>query len=302
MTKVNENEPLLQANSLSKIYRLRSGVLGVASSDYVAVDDVSFTLDRGESLGIVGESGSGKTTLAKMLVGLEALTSGTATVLGRPLGQRLRSARARRRVAKDIQIVFQNPYQSLDPRQSIVCSVEEPLGLHTNLDRRARTRRARELLEEVGLDQRVADSRPHALSGGQRQRVAIARALAVAPRILILDEAVASLDVSVQAQVLNLISATRAREDLSLIVITHDLAVANQICDNLVVLRSGRVVERGTGKQVLGAPQHPYTRLLRAAVPTPGWTPVRRRDALAALGLNEDSLAPASAATSSQLP
>lgn len=302
MTKVNENELLLQANSLSKIYRLRSGVLGVASSDYVAVDDVSFTLDRGESLGIVGESGSGKTTLAKMLVGLEALTSGTATVLGRPLGQRLRSARARRRVAKDIQIVFQNPYQSLDPRQSIVCSVEEPLGLHTNLDRRARTRRARELLEEVGLDQRVADSRPHALSGGQRQRVAIARALAVAPRILILDEAVASLDVSVQAQVLNLISATRAREDLSLIVITHDLAVANQICDNLVVLRSGRVVERGTGKQVLGAPQHPYTRLLRAAVPTPGWTPVRRRDALAALGLNEDSLAPASAATSSQLP
>jgi oligopeptide transport system ATP-binding protein len=279
---------LLDADSLGKVYRLKTGMLGVGAGEVVAVDDVSFTLERGESLGIVGESGSGKTTIARMLVGLESLTSGTVSIAGRPLGRKLRTAKARRRVAKDIQIVFQNPYQSLDPRQEILRSVEEPLALHTGLDRRARTRRARELLEEVGLDERVAGARPQALSGGQRQRVAIARALAVQPRILILDEAVASLDVSVQAQVLNLISATRRREYLSLIVITHDLAVANQICDNLVVLRSGRVVERGPRQQILAAPRDPYTRLLRAAVPTRGWQPMRRHDVLATLASADD--------------
>ncbi|HEX3240838.1 MAG TPA: ATP-binding cassette domain-containing protein [Solirubrobacterales bacterium] len=281
---MSDGSVLLEATSLSKVYRLKSGLLGVGAGEVVAVDDVSFTLERGESLGIVGESGSGKTTIARMLVGLEPLSAGTISVDGRPLGSKLRTARARRRVAKDIQIVFQNPYQSLDPRQKILSSVEEPLALHTALDRRARKLRARELLEEVGLDERVAGARPQALSGGQRQRVAIARALAVQPRILILDEAVASLDVSVQAQVLNLISATREREELSLIVITHDLAVANQICDNLVVLRSGKVVERGTRQQILGAPRDPYTRLLRSAVPTRGWKPVRRQEALAILG------------------
>ncbi len=264
---------------MRKVYSARSGLLGTGVNRVVAVDDVSFSLQIGESLGIVGESGSGKTTIAKLLMGLEKLTSGTATISGRRLGTRVRSRQARLRAAKDVQIVFQNPYQSLDPRQSIVRSVEEPLALHTRLDRGARTSRARELLEQVGLDDRIARSRPQSLSGGQRQRVAIARALAVQPRIMILDEAVASLDVSVQAQVLNLISDIRGREELSLIVITHDLAVANQICDNVVVLKSGRVVESGSRQQVLLTPQHPYTRLLRAAVPSQGWTPIRIRDA-----------------------
>ena len=278
---MGDGHALLAAVSLGKIFRLRSGVLGAGSGEVVAVDDVSFKLTQGESLGIVGESGSGKTTIARMLVGLESVTSGSVSIEGRQLGKKIKSKKARLQVAKDIQIVFQNPYQSLDPRQSILKCVEEPLALHADLNGRARTNRALELLEEVGLDERVAAARPQALSGGQRQRVAIARARAVQPRILILDEAVSSLDVSVQAQVLNLISTTRERENLALIVITHDLAVANQICDNLVVLRSGRVVERGTRQQILDSPKDPYTQVLRAAVPTRGWEPTRRETLMA---------------------
>jgi oligopeptide transport system ATP-binding protein len=286
---MNDRSLYLEAKSLRKVFALRSGLIGGGSGEVVAVDDVSFTLRQGESLGIVGESGSGKTTIARILVGLEQLTSGSVSVCGRPIGSKLRTAGARRRNAKDIQIVFQNPYRSLDPRQTVLRSVEEPLALHTRLSRRARSARARELLDEVGLDERVAGARPQRLSGGQRQRVAIARALAVQPRILILDEAVASLDVCVQAQVLNLISATRQREGLSLLVITHDLAVANQICESLVVMHAGRLVERGPKQEILNAPKHPYTRLLRAAVPAPGWTPMRRQDAQVAVSDTGDA-------------
>jgi ABC-type glutathione transport system ATPase component len=271
------DEPaLVEARSVGKVFAVRNTIVPTRSSEVVAVDDVSFALHRGESLGIVGESGSGKTTIARMLVGLERPTSGAMFLSGRQIGLKRTSGGARKQNAGEIQIVFQNPYQSLDPRQRISSCIEEPLALHSSLSRRERKERARELLAEVGLDQRVAESFPRALSGGQRQRVAIARALAVRPRILILDEAVASLDVSVQAQVLNVITEIKEREGVALLVITHDLAVANQICDSLIVIQSGRVVERGPTRQVLDSPEHPYTRLLRAAVPTPGWKPVHR--------------------------
>ncbi|MFG2941226.1 ATP-binding cassette domain-containing protein [Streptomyces sp. NPDC048282] len=245
----------------------------------VAVDDVSFTLPAGGSLGVVGESGSGKTTVARMLVGLETPTAGTIRIDGETAAtsktaRRTRTERVRH--AGRIQLVFQDPYASLDPRQTVGNGIAELLRLHEP-DRDRRQRRATELLEQVGLDERMAASTPNALSGGQRQRVAIARALVSRPRILILDEAVSALDVSIQAQVLNLLADLRDELGISYLFVTHDLAVAQQVTDELVVMHQGRIVDRGATDQVLTDPEHQYTRDLLAAVPREGWQPTRRR-------------------------
>jgi ABC-type glutathione transport system ATPase component len=244
--------------------------------DFTAVDDVSFSVPAGESLAIVGESGSGKTTIARMIVGLERPTSGTITACGHDRSRPARSARDRRRRGGEVQIVFQDPYTSLDPRQSAADAIDEVLRLHHGWAPARRAERVAELVSLVGLDERQAQALPRALSGGQRQRVAIARALAAEPRVLLLDESVAALDVSIQAQVLNLLADIRDSTGVSYILISHDLAVVRQLAEHAIVLWRGRVVEQGPTAAVLDDPQHEYTRRLRASVPRPGWKPTRR--------------------------
>ncbi|MEV6103905.1 ATP-binding cassette domain-containing protein [Streptomyces sp. NPDC051940] len=241
--------------------------------DHAAVDGVSFTLAPGASLALVGESGSGKTTTVRMITGLERPSGGSVRLDGRDRGDRARSRAERLARAREIQMVFQDPYLSLDPRVPAGACVEEVLRLHTDLDRAARHARAAELLDRVGLGEREAAALPRRLSGGQRQRVAIARALAVEPRILVLDEAVAALDVSVQAQILELLRTIREDAGVGYLFVTHDLAVARHIADDVLVLKSGRVVESGPTARVLNAPEHPYTRLLLDSVPRRGWRP-----------------------------
>jgi ABC-type glutathione transport system ATPase component len=257
--------PMLSVRNLHKTYG------GTRRGDgLVAVDDVSFDLARGESLAIVGESGSGKTTTARMVAGLEAAAGGTVLLDGRPV-----TGPGKRR-SPDIQMVFQDPYGSLDPRQKAGAAIAEVLVAAGRRSRAERRARVAELLDEVGLDQRHATEYPRNLSGGQRQRVAIARALALEPRILILDEAVSALDVSVQAQVVNLLVDIRQRLGVSYLFVSHDLAVVRQVSDRCLVMRHGVVVEQGGTGDVLDHPREPYTRQLLDAVPRPGWTPRKR--------------------------
>jgi ABC-type glutathione transport system ATPase component len=252
---------------------LEAAGLGKQFGQFVAVDNVSFGLRRSRSLAIVGESGSGKTTIARMIVGLERSTSGTITACGHDRSRPARSARDRRRRGREVQIVFQDPYTSLDPRQDAEAAIDEVLRLHHGWPADRRRTRAAELTELVGLDTRQSRALPRSLSGGQRQRVAIARALAAQPAVLILDEPVGALDVSIQAQVLNLLADIRDETAISYILISHDLAVVRQLTDETLVLHRGTVVERGPTARVLDHPQHPYTQRLRASVPRPGWKP-----------------------------
>jgi oligopeptide transport system ATP-binding protein len=258
-------EPVLEVSGLRKEY-----------GGLVAVDDIGFTVPEGGSLAIVGESGSGKTTVAKMIVGLERATAGTIRACGQDRSTPARSTRDRRRRGREVQIVFQDPYTSLDPRQTMEQAIDEVLRMHHGWPSQRRAERVRELSDMVGLDARQTRSLPRSLSGGQRQRVAIARALAAEPRVLILDESVAALDVSIQAQVLNLLADIRDETAISFVAISHDLAVVRQLTEQIVVMWRGRLVERGQTADVLDHPQADYTKLLRASVPRPGWTPQRR--------------------------
>ncbi|MFI0372278.1 ATP-binding cassette domain-containing protein [Actinomadura sp. 1N219] len=232
------------------------------------VRDVSFDLNAGEVLGLVGESGSGKSTIARCVARLTRPDSGEirlgdADLLGA-------SRRGLRTLRRDVQMVFQDPYSSLNPRMTAGALIEEGLLVHgIEPDRRARRERAVALLETVGLSAADAVRHPRSFSGGQRQRIAIARALAVEPKVLICDEVVSSLDVSVQAQVLDLFLDLRERLDLSILFIAHDLAVVHYLCDRVAVLDQGSLVEIGARKQIYGDPVHPYTRSLLDAVPIP---------------------------------
>lgn len=247
---------------------------------FTAVDDVSFELAAGSSLGIVGESGSGKTTVARMVIGLEHPSSGSINCCGNDRSQPSRSTRARRKRAGEAQIVFQDPYSSLDPRHTVRQALTEAVALHHTGTAATVPARVAELADMVALDERLLASLPAQLSGGQRQRVAIARALGANPRVLVLDEAVAALDVSIQAQVLNLLADVRAATGISYVFITHDLAVVRQVTEYSLVMAQGRVVEQGPTEELLGSPQHPYTRALLDSVPRPGWIPSRRTPAL----------------------
>lgn len=262
---------VLRVEDLRKRYRGSRG-------GFLAVDGVSFDLAAGGSLGIVGESGSGKTTVAKMLVGLERPTGGRIAINGADRTRAGRRSRARRARGREIQIVFQDPYTSLDRRQSVRACLAEVIKLHFNRSQAQVDERVHELAAMVGLDERQLRSRPRGLSGGQRQRVAIARALAAEPEILVLDESVAALDVSVQAQILNLLADIRERTRVSYLFISHDLAVIRQITEHTIVMRHGKVVEAGPTASVLDNPGSDYTRLLRDSVPGPGWTPGGRRE------------------------
>ncbi|MFH8574950.1 ABC transporter ATP-binding protein [Streptomyces zaomyceticus] len=255
-------EPLLQAVDLRRSF-----------GTVHAVDGVSFTLPEGGSLGIVGGSGSGKTTTARIVVGLEHADAGEVRVRGRARPSRARGRKQRLARAREVQMVFQDPYLSLDPRTGVDQVLRETLRLH--FPDRDPEPRIRELLDQVGLGTRAADALPRQLSGGQRQRVAIARALAVEPAVLVLDEAVAALDVSVQAQILNLLADIREQTPIGYLFITHDLGVVRCVTDEVLVMRHGSVVEAGATAEVLAAPQHPYTRLLLDSVPHPGWNPDR---------------------------
>jgi ABC-type glutathione transport system ATPase component len=259
------NDVLLEIKGLSKQFRLRSE-FGRTGEILHAVRDLDFVLHRHGSLAIVGESGSGKTTTARIIVGLEVATAGEVTFEGRSLSTRPRR-RDRRARARQLQMVFQNPYASLNPRDTAEQTLREVLTFHGVVSRAGRSVRVSELLEQVGIDQTEARRRPRELSGGQCQRIAIARALAVEPQLMVLDEAVSALDVSTQAQILNLLADLRSRLGLSMLMISHDLAVVRQVCDEIVVMYQGRAVERGTVDAVLDSPQDPYTQRLVASVP-----------------------------------
>lgn len=265
---MNSLTPVIEVRDLRKVYKASHG-----TSEHTAVAGLSFSLAPAGSLGIVGESGAGKTTVAAMLMGFEAPTAGTILFNGKPIDSRHRAHNRSR--SREIQIVFQDPYSSLDPRQPVGRAIEEVLGFHFQLPKAQRRARATELLDTVGISRQAYDLRPRSLSGGQCQRVAIARALAVEPRILILDESVAALDVSIQAQVLNLLDDLRDQTGTAYIFISHDLGVIRYTTDHVIVMQAGNLIEHGPTTTVLDHPQSAYTQTLRNAVPRPGWKPSR---------------------------
>ncbi|MCK8679821.1 ABC transporter ATP-binding protein [Streptomyces lichenis] len=262
-------EPLLEVTDLVRHYPLTRGVLLRRQVGAVrAVDGVSFTLAAGRTLGVVGESGCGKSTLARLLVGLERPTSGLVRYRGEDI-TRL-SGRALRAVRRNIQMVFQDPYTSLNPRMTVGDIIGEPFEIHPEAAPRGDRRgRVRELLELVGLDPEHASRYPHQFSGGQRQRVGIARALALRPEVVVADEPVSALDVSVQAQVVNLMRRLQDELGLAYVVIAHDLSVVRHISDQVAVMYLGRIAEYGTGEQIHDHATHPYTQALLSAVPVP---------------------------------
>jgi oligopeptide transport system ATP-binding protein len=270
------SDHVVAVENLRKVYPLRGPRRTTSDSEIRAVDDVSFQVPTGGSLAIVGESGSGKTTTARMIVGLERPTAGSISVAGRPRIKTHLGRKERRLRGREVQIVFQDPYVSLDPRQTAAACIDEVLRFHFGWEAARRKLRASELLHQVGLDERFAARLPRAMSGGQRQRVAIARALAAEPRVLVLDEAVSALDVSIQAQVLNLLADLREQTSVSYIFISHNLGVVRQVSDEVLVMRRGKIVERGATEDILLEPQNDYTKLLLSAIPRPGWKPTRR--------------------------
>jgi peptide/nickel transport system ATP-binding protein len=258
-----EVAPLVRAASLRKEFRLPRTKSG--TGNITAVDDVSFHIHRGETLSLVGESGSGKSTVARLLLRLEQPTSGSVSFdgidLSKAKGEQLRLLR------RSFQVVFQSPFASLDPRFTVAESISEPLRAFKEGTRKDRAQKVSALLESVQLPAAFASRRPVELSGGQRQRVAIARALALEPDLVVLDEAVSALDVSVQAQILDLLAGLQERDGLSYLFISHDLAVVEQISDRVAVMRAGKLLEIGTTVEVLGSPSHEYTRQLISAIP-----------------------------------
>jgi peptide/nickel transport system ATP-binding protein len=258
---------VVRFDGVSKSYR-------VGRTEVQALHDVSFELRRGEALGIVGESGSGKSTVARLLVGLESATAGAVELPREAPAPSGRPGRLER--ARAVQIVFQDPYLSLDPRITVRQAIADVLLLHGKCARADVDGRVRALLDDVGLPEAVMRLAPKALSGGQRQRVALAKALAVEPELLVLDEATSALDVSVQAQLLALLKQIRASRDLTVVFISHNLAVMRETCDRLIVMRSGAIVEAAPTGDILRHPQAAYTRDLIAAVPRDRTAPAPR--------------------------
>jgi ABC-type glutathione transport system ATPase component len=259
------NSPLLQVENLVREYKLPREKLFEPAGKVHALNGVNFTIEAGRSLGIVGESGSGKSTLARLVMALDEPTSGQVKLMGRDLHalprEELRQAR------RDIQMVFQDPYGSLDPRQTVERIVAEPLAAQADTTRDEQRQRAADALAAVGLRANDLRKYPHEFSGGQRQRIAIARALITRPRLIVADEPVSALDVSVQAQVLNLMQDLQAEFGITYMLISHDLAVVRHLCDDVAVLWQGRIVEQGPPQRLFDAPEHPYTRTLLEAVP-----------------------------------
>jgi oligopeptide transport system ATP-binding protein len=265
---MSTNGALLQVRNLVKQFPLKRGLIIERTVDHVnAVVDVSFDVERGETLGLVGESGSGKSTTGYCVLQVLEPTSGSIVFDGVELTEL--SGEKLRRMRRRMQLVFQDPHSSLNPRMTVGDTVEEPLQIHKVGTRRERRARVRELLDVVGFDPSFTNRYPHEFSGGQRQRIGIARALALSPDLLVLDEPVSALDVSIQAQILNLLKDLQQEFGLTYLFIAHDLAVVRALSDHIAVMNEGRIVEYGEAEEVYANPKDPYTRELLQAVPIP---------------------------------
>nr|WP_224741243.1 oligopeptide/dipeptide ABC transporter ATP-binding protein [Bradyrhizobium sp. 2S1]MCK7667555.1 ATP-binding cassette domain-containing protein [Bradyrhizobium sp. 2S1] len=274
--------PLLEVTDLAQRYTLPRESLFKPAAQVHALNGVTARVMPGKSLGVVGESGSGKSTFARLVMALERPSSGTVSLLGRDLNQM--PPDELRRARRDFQMVFQDPYGSLDPRQTIARIVAEPLTALGRIDRAGLRERVAAVLRQVGLRDADMDKFPHEFSGGQRQRIAIARALITQPKLIVADEPVSALDVSVQAQVLNLMQDLQDEFGLSYILISHDLAVVDLLCDEIAVMYQGRIVEQGRPADLFAHGAHPYTRALLDAVPRARAGGIRRRRGAQAIG------------------
>ena len=280
MMRTGSNEPLLRVRGLTKHFPVRSGIFMRTTGHVHAVDDVSFELDVGETIGLVGESGCGKSTVGKTLLRLHEPTAGEVlfegrdiTTMGRPELRQLR---------RDIQIILQDPFESLNARHTVGKILEEPFVIHHIGTTQERRRWAGELLERVGLSPTAASRFPHEFSGGQRQRIGIARAIALRPKLIVCDEAVSALDVSIQSQIINLLLDLQREMHLALIFIAHDLAVVKHVSDRIAVMYLGEVVETATANNIYASPRHPYTQALISAIPMPD--PTADRDRIVLVG------------------
>ncbi len=278
---------ILEARGLTRDYAVSRGVFR-SRATIKALADVSFSLQAGRTLAVVGESGSGKSTLARLLTLIEDPTAGALLIDGEDVANA--SAAKRKRLRREIQIVFQNPYGSLNPRQTIGKALEEPLLVNTRLSAAERKAEAVSIMDKVGLRPEYYYRYPHMFSGGQRQRIAVARALMLKPKILVLDEPVSALDVSIRAQVLNLLASLQEELALAYVFVSHDLSVVRHIADEVLVIYLGHAVELGGREAIFGSPQHPYTRALLSA--TPVADPAARRERIVLSGEPPSPFAP----------
>lgn len=254
----------LEIKDLKVHFPIRAGLLNRIVGHVKAVDGVSFTIEEGKTYGLVGESGSGKTTTGRAIIGLNDVTSGTITYEGKTaLGKK----KSILNTHKDVQMIFQDPYSSLNPKKRVLDIIAEPLRNHEKLSKQAERKRVEELLDKVGLSPDSIFKYPHEFSGGQRQRIGVARAIALKPKLIIADEPVSALDVSVQAQVLNFMQDLQKELNLTYLFIGHDLGVIKHLCDNIAIMYKGRYVEQGTKEDIFNNPQHIYTKRLIAAIP-----------------------------------
>ena len=261
MSEKKEKDILLDVQHLKKYFDTAGGMLH-------AVDDVSFQIERGKTLGIVGESGCGKSTIGRTILRLLEPTDGKIIFEGRDITAL--SRKEMRQLRQEMQIIFQDPFSSLDPRMTVAQTIAEPLKLHGIIkDKKARDKRVLEIMATVGLAERLHDTYPHELDGGRRQRIGIARALAMKPKFIVCDEPVSALDVSIQAQILNLMDDIQEKEGLTYIFITHDLSVVNHFADDIAVMYMGRMVEKAPAEELFANPVHPYTKALLSAIPVP---------------------------------
>ncbi len=279
--------PVLESKGLTRDYSVSRGVF-CSRATIKALADVSFSLQAGRTLAVVGESGSGKSTLARLLTLIENPTAGALLIDGEDVANA--SAAKRKRLRREIQIVFQNPYGSLNPRQTIGKALEEPLLVNTRLEPAERKAEALSIMDKVGLRPEYYHRYPHMFSGGQRQRIAIARALMLKPKILVLDEPVSALDVSIRAQVLNLLASLQEEFALAYVFVSHDLSVVRHIADEVLVIYLGHAVELGGRDAIFASPQHPYTRALLSA--TPVADPTMRRERIVLSGEPPSPFAP----------
>jgi len=262
---VENQEQLLEVKNIKKHFPIKGGILQRSQSFVKAVNGVDLTVADGETLGIVGESGCGKSTLGRLVIGLEKLTEGTIYFNGESIGDL--PDRKLKKYKRNLQMIFQDPFASLNPRQKIGNALEEVFIIHSEMDKTERKSRVKALLKEVGLKEEHYDRFPHEFSGGQRQRVGIARALALNPSLIVCDEAVSALDVSVQAQIMKLLKKLQEKYNLTYLFISHDLGVVRHMSDRVLVMYLGAQVEMGDSQQIYNNPLHPYTKALLSAIP-----------------------------------